>query len=254
MTAPVPHRLTPIATVAAALALAFCTPTAYAVSAVPHGFTHTAAVPTDHAGTAADLTDFDTAISPPRIDPADGARVTSITVTLAGGVFGGFSATNRTYERQMADVSAATTVFSPGPSGKAFGVVSPLVPRAFDPAPRQTASEANLAASATATRITDASHPDFDVIAPSSLGTGTVALPVSAAGTSSFTGSGNARFGANTHAGATVTITIDHVTEPAPTPAPAGGGVTVSPVPEPTSLILFGGGSVGTVALRHRKA
>lgn len=253
------HRATPIAAVAAALALALHAPAALAVPTVPHSYSFTAAIPTDYAGTAAtaDLTDFDAAILLPRIDPSDGAQITSITVTLSGGVFGDFFASNptstRSYRNQTANVSAEIGVLSPDPSGTTLGVVLPLVSRTFDLAPRQTVSETNLAASAIATRTTDASDPNFDAIAPFFLGTGTVALPVSAAGTSRFSGSGNVRFGANTFAGASATITVEYLTEDAPTPGPAGGGVgvTPSPVPEPMSLALLGVGLIGVAALRR---
>lgn len=252
---PAPSRVAPIAAVVVAAALAPAAPVAYAMPGLRRGFAHTAAVPTGRVGTAeeADLTDFEAVLLPPRSDPADGARITPITATLSGGVFGDSSASatdptaDRFYRDRTVDVSAAVAAASPDPSATPLGVVLPLVPRAFGLAPRRAVGRGNLSGSAASTRTTDAKDPDFDAFAPLFLGTGTVALPVSAVGTSRFSGPGDVRFAADTLAGA---VGNDCVAEAGPTPVPAGGGGG-APVPEPTRPAVLGVGLLGTLAPRR---
>lgn len=229
--------------------LALVAPAAEAAPIVSHSITVSAAVPNGYVGTmaTADLTDFDTTILIPRINPARGAQITSITIDLTGGVFGDFFATNpttnRTYNNQTATVSATITVGSPDPSGTPLGIVVPLVSETFTLKPKQTVSRENIAGFATTSRTTDASNPHFSAIASMFLGSGMLALPVSAEGTSNFSGSGNVRFGANTLAGATATLTINYI----------NNATVPAIVAEPAGLALFGCGLLGLVTLRRKR-
>lgn len=235
----------------AATALVLGTAAAQAAPTVSHSVTHSASIPTGYVGTSgtADLTDFEGTIALPKIDPAKGAQIEAITVTLAGGVFGDYFATNptnnRTYRDQTALVSAEIKLTAPGPSGTVLGVVLPLVSQTFNLSPRQTVSQSGISGFATATQTTNASNPDFSAIAPLFLGQGTVYLPFFATGLSRFSGSGNIRFGADTMAGGTATITVDYLTEASA--APQVG------VPEPAGLALFGCGLLGLVAARRKR-
>lgn len=239
MTHPFSRRVTlpPTAAAVAVLLLA-----AHAVPSVVYNYTLSAAIPIGYVGTAetVGLTDFDTGIVLPRISPADGAQITStsITVTLGAGMFGDFSAAGPTatrfYRNQTAEVSAAITVAPPDPSATPLDAVLPFVSRIFGLVHRQVVSQENLSGSSTSTRTTDASDSDFDAFASLFLGTGTVALPVSAVGTSRFSGSGNVRLAVNTSVGATTAITAEYLTEAAVVPDLAGaGGVSRPPAPGP---------------------
>ena len=235
-----------VATAALAAASLLSAPAAQAVPTVPQIFTYSAAIPNGYAGTAgtASLTDFNSDIYLPQINPANDATITSITVSLTGGVFGDFSATNptstRSYTNQTANISAAISVFSPDPSGTTLGVVLPLVSDTFNLGPSQVVSQSNIAGSASNSVTTTSSNANFAAIAADLLGTGTADLPVKASGTSNFAGSGNVRFAADTSAGATATVTVDYLTDAAPAPTP-----TPTSVPEPASVALLGFALIG---------
>ena len=262
MNGSLPHRAllsaSMLATALAAVVASFAA-AAYAVPTIPGSITTTAVVPIDYLGTAAtaDLTDYETTISLPQVNPGNDATITSIVVRLQGDVFGDFSATNptttRLYRNQTADVSARITVTSPDPSGTTLGLVVPLVARTFDLAPGQPLSMTGLSGSDTNTVTTDASNPIFNDVAAYFLGTGTVALPVVATSNSKWSGSGNIRFAADTSAGARATVTVNYLVD-APSPPPPGTGSGLDTlIPEPASVAVLGSGLVATGVLMRRR-
>ena len=249
----VPLRV--IASAAAATTLSVCA--AHAAPTVPKSVTYTASVPNGYVGTAgtADLTDFNSDIVLPQINPGNDATITSITVALSGGVFGDYTATNKNtsagYRNQTANIAATISVFSPDPSGTTLGVVVPLVSNQFNIAAGGSYSQTGLTGAASNSVTTDATNKNFAAIAPYFLGSGTVDLPVTAIATSGFQGSANVSFTSDASAGATATVTVNYLVDASPTPSPSP---SPAPVSEPASVALLGLGllAMGTVARTRR--
>ena len=246
-----------IASAAAATTLAVCA--AHAAPTVPESFTYTATLPDGYAGTAgtAELTDYDSYIALPQINPSNDATITSITVALSGGVFGDYAATNKNtnagYKNQTANIAATISVFSPDPSGTTLGVVVPLVSNKFNIAASGSYSQKGLTGTASNSTTTNATDPSFASIAPYFLGSGTVDLPVTAVATSGFQGSANVSFTSDASAGATATVTVNYLVDASPSPAPTPVG---TPFSEPACVPLLGFGllAMGTVTRARRRA
>jgi hypothetical protein len=222
------RALTPKAAIAAVL-IAVASPASAAV------ITHSAAIPSDQ-------TDFSTTVSVPKFDPTLGTLL-SVAFTLFGEVTGDLGVENRNRSNAVAVTSrleATLTLFRP--DGTTLVVTVPnqvftdslaRYDRTLDFGGTSGRTHAGIDASSS---NSFASSLPFDLALFT--GSGSIVLPMTANGTSSYDGTSNISFQADSDANGLVTVAYTY---------------RAAAVPEPMALSLFGVGLAGLGVAAHRR-
>ena len=225
------RALTPKAAMAAVL-IAVASPASAAV------ITYSAEIPSDQ-------TDFSTTVGIPKFDPTLGT-LTSVSFTLFGEVTGDLWVENRNRSNAVTVTSkleATLTLYHPDNTTivvtvprQVFSDTLALYDRTLDFGGTSGRTHAAIDASSSSSSSVTSSLP-FDLALFT--GPGSIILPMTANGTSSYDGTSNISFQADPDANGLVTVSYTY---------------SVASVPEPMALSLFGVGLAGHgVAVQRRR-